>query len=150
MPRGILVTLTECSDLNRELEWNRWYSHTHIPDLSKAKGFVRARRYRSTDPNAAHKHHVVYEFDSPDLLASYNDLLRLALEAYRAGRVIDCNKGWGTDSAATTRGVWEEIDLLEFKPLERHDYPRTGKEATFGPIEERLRAAGIPTRPAAS
>lgn len=144
MPRGILVTMTECADPQREEEWNRWYSHTHIPDLSRAQGFVRARRFRRIEPETAHNYHVLYEFESPDLVASYNDFLGQALRSYRAGRVIDCNRSWhGGAESTSTRGLWEEIEPDSLRPLERVAYPTTGREATFGPIEARLRAAGL-------
>jgi hypothetical protein len=132
MPKGILMTVTNCTDPKRDTEFNRWYSHTHLPDLSRANGFVEARRFRNLDPGAAGGYMAIYEFDSPDLRESYKDLLRLAQDAFQRGRHIDCIAG-------TRRGgLWQEIDPSDHAPLERLDYPRTPPEEIRRHIEAGL------------
>ena len=129
MPKGALVTVTDCTDPERDAEFNRWYSHTHLPDLSRARGFVAARRFRNLDPGAAGRYMAFYEFDGPDLRESYKHLLRLAQDAFRKGRHIDCIVG------TRSGGLWQEIDPGDYEPLERLDYPRTPPEAIRRQIE---------------
>lgn len=126
MPKGVLTVMTICTEPAREEEYNRWYLHTHLPDLSKAQGFVRARRFRSVDlfPNSGkaseRRFLALYEFDSPDLRASYKDLLRLALKAVKLGRHIS----FMAPSQAPGGGLWEEQEPSQFKPLTKHGYPQ--------------------------
>ncbi len=71
MPKGVFLVLTNCTDPNREEEFNRWYSHTHLPDLSKAKGLVQARRFVNLLPEMGPaKYLAIYEFDSDDIKES--------------------------------------------------------------------------------
>lgn len=143
MPRGIIVTMAQCTDPAREEEFNRWYSHTHIPDLSRAKGFVRARRFRNTRPDARYKYQVLYEFDWSDLEEAQDDFLLQAYRAYKGGRHIDCIGTSARDVEPPAQsGLWEEIDPAEFKPLERLAYSTTALPGTFNRIEARLRAKG--------
>lgn len=135
MPQGVVVVVTRCTDPKRDEEYNRWYTHAHLPDMSKARGFVRARRFRNLDPNGPGQYMALYEFDSPDLKESAKDLSRLGLEAFKAGRHIDCIIGVQSQAA----GVWQEIDPEEYRPLERLDYPRTPPEALRKSIEASLK-----------
>lgn len=144
MPKGILVVNTQCTEPARDEEFNRWYMHTHIPDLSKSKGFVRARRFRNLTPGVRYKYQVIYEFDSPNLEESYQDLLRLAYLAYKGKRHIDCI-GTPTQKEGerpAQGGLWQEIEAKEYKPLEGHDYSTTALPHIFDAIEKNLRAQG--------
>lgn len=135
MVKGLYPVFTRCTDPAREEEFNRWYTHTHLPDLGKAKGFVKARRFVGRNPDGATVYLAAYEFESDDLGESVRDLLRLALEAFAAGRHIDCIEGL---TGVTFPPVFEEIDPASLKPLERLDYPRQVPEATQRRIDARL------------
>lgn len=115
MPRGIRLAFTECSDPSREEEFNRWYTHTHLPDLSRAHGFVRSRRFVSTQPGTPSKYLAVYEFESESLERSFAAQKALVEEAHNTGRHIDCLKAIGVYP-------YREIEPAEFKPLERIAY----------------------------
>lgn len=132
MPRGVFVTAHECTAPQREEEFNRWFTHTFVPDISKAKGFVRARRYRgaadggftpSSGVNPPQQYLTVYEFDSSDLKESVKDVARLSLKAYEAGRHIDCIRTF-TKGEGPRGGDWIEIDPSEHQPLPKVDYSR--------------------------
>ncbi len=144
MPKGVLVVNTQCTDPARDEEFNRWYMHTHLVDLSKAKGFVRARRFRNVDPNSRFKYQVFYEFDSPNLQDSQDDLLRLAYEAYQKKRHIDCISTFTHHEGERPGGggMWVEIDPREYRPLEKHDYSTTALPHIFDNIVKNLRAKG--------
>ena len=117
LPRAVFLVATDCSDPSRDDEFNRWYSHMHIPDLSAAKGFVRADRYRRDHAGSAPSDYLtVYEFEG-DVFAALNDMLRIARSVF-ATRHIDCIEG------APEGGLWLEINASAYPPLEKLDYPR--------------------------
>jgi hypothetical protein len=39
-PQGLLLALTNCTDPSKEEEFNAWYNHMHIPDVT-APGIFR-------------------------------------------------------------------------------------------------------------
>ena len=89
-------------------------------DLIAAKGFTRSRRYVSVDPEQTSPIYLVlYEFESDDITASIQDLLRIAMSEFAAGRHIDC-VGSVTELPSQ---IWQEIDPASLKPLERLEYP---------------------------
>ena len=51
MARYNFHVFSNCTDSSREEEFNRWYTHIHLPDLSSAKGLVSAKRYVDKDPD---------------------------------------------------------------------------------------------------
>jgi hypothetical protein len=136
MSRGVFLVFTQCTDAAREEEFNRWYTHTHLPDLSKAKGFVGARRFVSRGAEGQPAPYlVIYEFENDDLAESVEDLIRRAVAAFAAGRHIDCI----TSAEAGSSFLFEEIDPASLAPLDRLDYPtemperiRRGVEALLG------------------
>lgn len=119
MSRGIFVAFTKCADPSREEEFNRWYTHTHLPDLSATKGFVSARRFVSRSPEGEATYLAMYEFEG-DLDASVEDLTNRARAAFPLGRHIDCL----AIAPISGLGAFEEIDPASLKPLEVLDYPR--------------------------
>ena len=134
MPSATYLVFTNCTDPAREEEFNRWYTHTHVPDLSRAPGFVRARRFVKPDagPGEA-KYLCQYEFDSDDPGQSIRDLLRLAMRAFEVGRHIDCIEGAPPPGLATSPFI--EIESSTLEPLESLDYP-TGVPETIRRIVE--------------
>lgn len=115
MVKICLNVFTNCTDSARELEFNRWYSHTHLPDLSKAMGFRTARRFTNpvADETSA-KFYAQYEFQTDDPAKTIVDFLDQALEAYAAGRHIDCIE----ESVAGSGAMWIEIDRDSLVPLD--------------------------------
>lgn len=91
LPRAVYMILTNCTDPVREEEFNRWYSHVHVPDLRPARGMVSATRYRAAGPGLGPAAYLArYEFETPDLEMSLGDVRRLAGAARENGRSIDC------------------------------------------------------------
>lgn len=124
MPKTCLNVFTNCTDPAREDEFNRWYTHTHLPDLSKAYGFISARRFvnRSATEDTA-RFYAQYEFDTDDPPKSMLSLLEHAMIAFEAGRHIDCIIG----SQPAQGAIWEAIDPATLESLNERimDYPRT-------------------------
>ena len=132
MPRGVFLVFTNCTDPAREEEFNRWYSHTHLPDLSAAKGFVSARRYVNLDPDGSPAKYVAaYEFESDNLSESVQDLVRVAMKALADGRHIECIEGGQSF-------LLQEIDPASLEPLEHLDYPREIPESIREGVQQVL------------
>ena len=128
MPRILQMMFSNCTDPARELEFNRWYSHTHLPDLSRARGFIGARRFENAMPApGAARYLAVYELEAESPERALAGLTRLALEAFDCGRHIDCIAG--VPAGNTPMGaLWREIEAATLAPLERHDYPGASPE----------------------
>ena len=47
LPRALRLVFSDTSDPDRDEEFNRWYSHTHLPDLLQAEGMTESARYRN-------------------------------------------------------------------------------------------------------
>jgi hypothetical protein len=126
MPRGVFLVFTKCTVPDREEEFNRWYSLTHLPDLSKAQGFANARRFVNLSPEeGAAKYLAIYEFESDDVKESVKDLLRHAAKAFSEGRHIDCIAGADVGGFP----IFQEIEPWSLEPLEELNYPREMPEA---------------------
>ncbi len=67
-PGGVRLVLSNCTDPAREQEFNRWYEHTHIPDILKAGVATAGLRYENADlqPGEA-KYLAIYEIARDDL-----------------------------------------------------------------------------------
>src|SRR3977135_1816185 len=53
MPKGIMFVPSQPASLDREDEYNTWYSKTHIPEVCEVPGVVAAQRYKISDPAQA-------------------------------------------------------------------------------------------------
>ena len=123
MPRILQMLFSRCTDPSRELEFNRWYTHTHLPDLARVPGFVSARRFANALPSpGAAPYMAVYECEADCALVVLRDLTVLALEAFDRGRHIDCIEGL-SGGFQPTGAQWQEIDAAALEPLAAHDYP---------------------------
>ena len=68
MTKWLLVVETNCSDAKRETVFNDWYDNIHIPDVLETPGFIRATRYKNTDPSDEKgKFLATYEIETDDL-----------------------------------------------------------------------------------
>jgi hypothetical protein len=110
-----LVVFTDCPDLARREEFERWYMHMHLPDLKNTKGLVRARRFRNMKPEEGPSQSMTfYEFETDDIDASINELQNTAAMAFTKGRHIDIFGLAGMYQ-------FEEIDPKSLKPLEKEN-----------------------------
>jgi hypothetical protein len=50
-PHGLLLALTNCADPSKEEEFNAWYNHIHVPDVTAPGIFRHALRFVNTDPS---------------------------------------------------------------------------------------------------
>ncbi len=129
MARYNFHVFSNCTDPSREEEFNRWYTHIHLPDLSKAKGLVSARRYVDNDPDSTAKYLAVYEFETDDVEESLQSLYGLAAECWPKGRHIDCMEG-ALDLASAVP-LYQEIDPDSLEPPEEVNYSSDAQEAVM-------------------
>jgi hypothetical protein len=130
MAKYSFFVFSNCTDPARELEFNRWYTHVHLVDLSVAKGFVSARRYINADFNSRTRYLAVYEFETDDIDASVRSLYELAAQTWAKRRHIDCIAP--APSVASPVIAFREIDpesLEPMKPEELAKYPVEMPEA---------------------
>jgi len=86
MARILQILFSRCTDPDREIEFNRWYTHTHLPDLSAAPGFIGARRYANALPTpGAAPYMAMYELEVETANHALLSLTELALAAFDAG-----------------------------------------------------------------
>jgi len=51
-PHGLLLAITNCTDPSQEEEFNAWYNHRHVPDVTAPGIFRYAIRFVNTDPSS--------------------------------------------------------------------------------------------------
>ena len=120
MAKYSLYVFSNCTDPAREEEFNRWYSHVHLPDLRNAKGLASARRCVNLDRDSQARYLAIYEFETDDIDASVKSLYDLAAQSWPRGRHIDC-----IAAAPPTAGVsaFREIDPATLAPMKDPNYP---------------------------
>ena len=91
LDRALRLVFSDTSDPDRDGEFNRWYSHTHLPDLSRAMGLTEATRYRLIAPETGPaKYLALHRFYHPDLQLALGDLDGLTFQSGERRRLIDC------------------------------------------------------------
>ncbi len=68
MDKWLLLVGTNCSDAEREDEFNDWYDNTHLPDVLETPGFLGATRYENAEPSDGQaKFLALYEIETDDI-----------------------------------------------------------------------------------
>ena len=106
MARYILEVRTNCSDPEKEAEYNDWYNNTHLPDVIETPGVVRATRYEHTDPvEGEAKFVAIYEIETDDIDTFMNTLSENIQKKREAGRMNDL-------LVRTHRGLYKQTYTL--------------------------------------
>jgi len=106
MERYILEVRTNCSDPEREAEYNDWYNKTHLPDVLETPGVIRATRYENTDPAEGEAKFVaIYEIETDNIDAFMNALNENIQKKREAGRMNDL-------LVRTHRGLYKQTYTL--------------------------------------
>ncbi len=67
-PNGLLLAITNCDDPSKEEEFNYWYNHIHLPDVTEPGVFRHAMRFVNTNPNPGEgKYIATYETNWEDV-----------------------------------------------------------------------------------
>ncbi len=100
--KAVFVMFTECTDPEREDEFNDWYSNIHIPDILTMPGIVGARRFRVLGDSGQWKYLAVYELDADDPEAAWANMMAQARVWSEQGRGFAAVK-------AQPAGMYEHI-----------------------------------------
>ena len=123
MNKFTMYFFTNCTDSRREEEFNSWYSHIHIPDLSAATGLSSAKRYVNQDPNSKAKYVAVYEFTTENIQHSLRSFFLLVRRSFENGRHIDCIESV-TSINTPLVSCYKEMDPAFIKRLPSREYPK--------------------------
>ena len=105
---AVYMVMSHCQDPAREDEFNSWYNHIHVPDLTPAKGCVGGTRWRNvSSKNDPSTYAAIYEFAADDLVAAMTDFQRLGTATMK-GRIIDCMQSVGM-------WWWWEVDAEAYR-----------------------------------
>jgi len=128
MHRYSLYFYTNCTDPEREEEYNSWYSHTHMPDLSSAKGLISARRYINEDSRSRARYLATYEFRTSAIRDSLSSFFQLVRKSFETGRHIDCIESVNVINTPFV-SCYKEIEPESIRKLASLEYPKTVPEA---------------------
>jgi hypothetical protein len=66
----LYIVESNCADPAKEEAFNEWYNGTHLPDVLKTPGIVRAVRYQRLDTSEGQaKYLTLYEIETDDFQA---------------------------------------------------------------------------------
>ena len=86
-PHGLFFALTNCNDPANEGEFNSWYSHKHLPDVTGPGVWRHASRYVNTDPSPDNgKFLALYETYWDDVAAARNEMMQTDARVRELGR----------------------------------------------------------------
>jgi hypothetical protein len=81
------VVMADCNDPAKEAEWNAWYDHSHVPNLTRVPGYLSGARFRvRSDPRFGSKtmgpkYLALYEWEGPHCLETLGDPDKMCPEA---------------------------------------------------------------------
>ncbi len=72
------VVMADVNDPTKEAEWNAWYDHSHVPNLTQVPGYLSGARFRiRTDPRLGPqkgpKYMALYEWEGVHCLSTLAD-----------------------------------------------------------------------------
>jgi hypothetical protein len=72
MGRNVILIVANEPSVEREAEYNEWYTDRHVPMMFKFKGMKKASRYRLSGENKEGSRYLaIYEFDSKEALEEF-------------------------------------------------------------------------------
>ena len=85
-PDGLLLAITDCTDPAKVDEFNSWYNHMHLPDVTAPGIFGHAMRFANTDPSSSAGQYVAtYETGWKDLSRAMPDYLKASAKLRESG-----------------------------------------------------------------
>jgi hypothetical protein len=94
-----IQTVVTAPVAGQEQEFNRWYDHTHLPEVLALPGFVSAQRYELVGDRPSYL--AVYELETDDIDAT--------LEALTAGARTTMTRTDAMDEPATVVNVYRVL-----------------------------------------
>lgn len=114
MGRNVILIVANEPSVEREAEYNEWYTDRHVPMMFRFKGMKKASRYRLSGENKESSRYLaIYEFDSKEALEEFPKSPEFA-EA-----VKDFDEKWKDGGFKNKWGAsyeliksWEKIDFI--------------------------------------
>src|SRR5216684_925789 len=89
-PHGLLLAITNCTDPSKEEEFNAWYNHMHVPDVTAPGIFRHALRFVNTDPSSlAGQYVATYETNWEDVTKAMPAHREASVKLRERGRLSD-------------------------------------------------------------
>ncbi len=90
MAKYLQVVALNCTEPEKEGEFNEWYNNIHLPDILETPGFQRATRWENTNPGEGDaKYLALYEIETEDIESTMKALLDNLAVKREAGRTSD-------------------------------------------------------------
>ncbi len=89
-PSGVLVVQTNCNNPTREEDFNRWYNHTHLGQVTAPGVLSNPTRYRNVNPNPGPddaQYLAIYETQREDVEAAYQEYLQDRERRFKQGMI---------------------------------------------------------------
>ncbi|MFC2014802.1 hypothetical protein ACFLUP_02285 [Chloroflexota bacterium] len=87
MEKYVLVVALNCTDAEKESEFNEWYNTIHLPDVLETPGFLKATRWEHNDPKEGDaKFLALYDIETENIentMKALQDNLAVKREAGR-------------------------------------------------------------------
>ena len=90
MKKWLFIVESNCTDPDREAEFNEWYNTIHLPDMLELPAVVRATRYENINlEDGEAKYVALYEIDSDDIHKTIADIAEHIQAKAKQGRMSD-------------------------------------------------------------
>lgn len=90
MKKWLFIVECNCSNPDREADFNEWYNNIHLPDMLELPAVVRADRYENINPDEGEgKYVALYEIESDDIQKTIDDTAEHIQEKAKQGRMSD-------------------------------------------------------------
>lgn len=145
---GAVLAYWSAVDPEREEEFNRWYTHQHLPERVGIPGFLRGRRYVSDgDAGGARTYFTLYETEGLAALSSPAYMKRLDNPSDWSRRVLPWFTRADRTACAVTcslgRGVGAWAAVVELGPR-GGDVGEGGEGGGAGELRAWLRGVALP------
>ncbi|MGD9365094.1 MAG: hypothetical protein PVH87_05315 [Desulfobacteraceae bacterium] len=90
MKKWLLIVESNCTDPDRDADFNEWYNNIHLPDMLELPAVVRVDRYENINPGDGEaKYIALYEIESDDIHKTIDDTAKHIQSKASQGRMSD-------------------------------------------------------------
>lgn len=90
MKKWVFIVESNCTDPDREADFNEWYNNIHLPDMLELPAVLRVDRYENIDPEDGEgKYIAMYEMESDDIQKTMDDTAQHVQALTGRGRMSD-------------------------------------------------------------
>ena len=90
MEKWLLIAASNCSDPEREEEFNHWYNTVHVPDVLETPDILRGTRFVNDEPQEGHwKYLAIYDVETEDIQETVSRFGEIITEKWQQGHWSD-------------------------------------------------------------